>query len=752
MDKIPNFKEIEKKVRELWYKELKDLYRWNPYKKDKIYIIDTPPPFTSGEAHMGHSLGFTWMDFIARFKRLEGYNVYFPIGWDCHGLPTELKVEKKLKIPKEDREAFLKACKEWTLKHIESMRNTFLRIGCSFDLDREYRTMDDKYKALVQYTLIKMFEKGLIYREKHPVLWCPNCETAISVQEVGYIKRKGVMAYIKLPLKDEKYNILIATTRPEMLSACVSVFIAKEKYVVTKDNLIVSKKFAEENGLEIEKEIDYKELEKKKIIIPLINREVNIISDEGVEYNFGTGIVWVCTYGDETDLKWQKKYNLSVIQVIDEKGRIMNSIEEINGLKTEEARKKIIEILKEKGYLYKLEEIEHNVLAHTERSDCLSPIELIPQEQFFIKILDYKKELLDLQKEIKFYPEEMRQRLIDWINSLSWDWIISRNRIWGLAFPFIKVNGKIIPVDIEDLPFDPRTDKEKLEKYKKRYENVETFDEVLDVWIESSITPIVIIFYALTEKEFNVKDIPKYFEKAIEYLPTNIRQQGYEIIRTWLFDTLFRVFVLTGKLAWKEALINGMVLDEKGRKMSKSLGNYVDPNEVMDKYSPDALRYWALMASHGDDYRFTWKDIETGQSFIIKLWNIARYIYMNCKDIDLKYIPELKEEDKKFIDRLKEVIEISHKLTNEYRFQEYLKLWRKFVWEEFANEYMEKVKNRVKNKDMAAKYILLKTLRIIIQYLHPAFPYITEEIYRILFSEKEGKKSLMQTTFSEIKI
>jgi len=748
MDKRPDYKSIEEEIRDLWFNKRKDLFKFD-ISKDPKYIIDTPPPFTSGEAHMGHALGFTWMDFIARFKRLEGYNVYFPLGFDCHGLPTERKVESKLGIKREDKIRFLEACKEWTLKSIESMYNTFLRLGCSFDLYKVYRTMDKKYEALVQYTLIKMFNEGFIYRSKRPVMWCPKCKTAISMQEAGYIEREGILVYIKLKLEDK--FILIATTRPEMISSCVGVLISNKEYVETEDGLIVSKVFAEKSNLKIKRIVKPEELNGKEVEIPLINRKVKLYVDEDVDYNFGTGIVWVCTYGDFTDVKWKEKYNLPEIVCINDEGKIINSLEELNGLTVEEARKKVLDLLKD--YIYKVEKVKHNVLSHTERQDCLSALELIPNEQFFIRTLELKEKLVEWQKEIKFYPEEIRNRLISWIESMDQDWNISRAKlIWGLAFPFYKKNGKIYPVEIEDLPFDPRKDKDKVEKYRKKYGDVEFFeDEVLDVWIESSITPIAIIYYALTEGLEEVKDIKKYFEETINYLPVDLRQQGYEIIRTWLYDTLVRVKLLTGKLPWKEALINGMVLAEDGRKMSKSLGNVVDPNEVMDKYSPDALRYWALMSSHGDDYRFTWKDIETGQAFMIKLWNIARYIYLNCKEVKIRDKPkELEREDTEILRNLEEVVNNSFELAKEYRFQDYLKLWRKFVWEDFANNYLERVKERVKNKDIKALWTLKYVLRVTISFLHPAFPYITEKIYREIYKDEEKKESIIETKFKEI--
>ncbi|MFP3256674.1 MAG: class I tRNA ligase family protein [Candidatus Nanopusillus acidilobi] len=739
MDKRPDYKIIEKEILDLWNKN-KEIFRFN-INEDKRYIIDTPPPFTSGEAHMGHALEFIWIDFLARYKRLEGYNVFFPLGFDCHGLPTELKVINKLKISKENKEQFIKACIDWTNKMIESMYKTFERLGSSFDRDKVYKTIDRKYEAFVQYTLIKMLNDGLIERKRYPIMWCPKCQTAISMQEAGYLEKEGYLIYIKLPTNNGKY-ILIATTRPELINSCSLILIAKNKYVETENNLIVSKIYAEKNNLKIIREYDYKELENMEVTIPLINRKVKIISDNDVDYNFGTGIVWVCTYGDPHDIKWKEKYNLPEIISVSEDGRIISNINEINGLKVEEAREKIKEILKD--YIYKIEKIKHSILSHTERSDCLSPLEFIPKEQFFIKIKDLKEKILEWQKNINIIPESEVKRLIDWINNIDQDWNISRTKmIWGLAFPFYEKDGKIYPVNIEDLPIDPRIDKEKIKKYDGKFFE----DETVDVWIESSITPLIILYYALTEnKEFNPKELPELFNKIKEYLPVDLRQQGYEIIRTWLFDTIVRVNLLTNKNPWKYTLIHGMVLDEKGRKMSKSLGNAINPNEIMDKYSPDALRYWALLAAPGNDYRFSIKDIESGQAFIIKLWNIGRYIEMNIKEKPEKIL-ELKDEDREIIKSLEENIKKSKEYIDQFRYSEYVKLWRKFTWEDFANNYLEKIKERIKNNDKTAKYLLYTIYKIILIMLHPIFPYITEYIYQQLYREN---KLIIENKINEI--
>ncbi|BBL45702.1 isoleucine--tRNA ligase [Nanobdella aerobiophila] len=735
MDKRPDYKIIEKEIIDFWEKNNKE-FNFDINKENK-FIIDTPPPFTSGEAHIGHALEFIWIDFLARYKRLKGYNVLLPLGFDCHGLPTELKIINKLKISKENKKEFLEACTDWTNKNIDSMYKTFIRLGLSFDRNKVYKTTDREYQAFTQYTLIKLYKEGLLKRDKNPIMWCPKCQTAISMQEAGYINKEGELFYIRLPLNNGK-NILIATTRPELINSCVGILIAKDKYVEIEDNLIVSKNYAIKNNYNIIEEYNFDEIEKYNVKIPLINREVKIYSDQDVDYNYGTGIVWICTYGDPEDIKWKNRYNLDEIVSIDDKGNIISN-NELNGLKLKEAREKLKELLKD--YIIKIEKIKHNVLSHTERSDCLSELEFIPKEQFFIKMKDIKDKILNWQEKINFIPEYMRNKLIDWINNIDQDWNISRTKmLWGLPFPFYEKDNKIYAVDLEDLPIDPRIDKEKTKKYDGRFFE----DETVDVWIESSISPLVIILYSIINNDFDPKNLDNYFEKIKEYLPVNLRQQGYEIIRTWLFDTLLRVELLTNKIPWNNALIHGMVLDEKGRKMSKSLGNVVDPKEIMDKYSPDALRFWALLLSPGNDYKFSIKDIETGQAFAIKLWNIGRYLEMN--NIKENKKEELKEEDKYIINKFLLLIEEADRYVNNYRYDEYLKTVKKFVWEDFANDYLEKIKERIKNNDSTAKWVLYNIYKGILILVHPVMPYITEYIYQQLYS----KSPILEERFEKL--
>ncbi len=428
--------EIEPKWQKFWLDE--KIYKYELDEKRPSYAIDTPPPpFTSGTLHLGHVLSHTWIDIIARYKRMTGYNVLFPPqGFDNHGLPTELKVEKEFGISKDQPELFLKKCIEWTWQAIEAMRNQFIRIGYSADWDLEYHTMDDWYKAAVQKSLIEFYKKGLLYQAEHPVYWCPRCRTSLAKAEVGYVEEEGFLYYIKLPLADGSGYVPIATTRPELMPACVAVFVHPD-------------------------DERYKDVVGKKVKLPIFEREVPVLADEDVDPSFGTGAVYNCTYGDEQDVVWQKRYNLPVIIAINEDGTMNENAGPYAGLKTEEARKKIAEDLEKMGLLYKKEKIKHRVLRHTERSSCMAPIELLPKKQWFIKVKDFTDEIVKVAEGgINWYPSDMFLRLKDWAESMDWDWVISRQRVFGTPIPFwVCDNGEIILPNEEDLPVDPRFDK-----------------------------------------------------------------------------------------------------------------------------------------------------------------------------------------------------------------------------------------------------------------------------------------------------
>ncbi|ACS33184.1 valine--tRNA ligase [Thermococcus gammatolerans] len=706
--------EIEPKWQKFWLDE--KIYKYELDEKRPSYAIDTPPPFTSGTLHLGHVLSHTWIDIVARYKRMTGYNVLFPQGFDNHGLPTELKVEKEFGISKDEPEKFLQKCVEWTWQAIEAMRNQFIRIGYSADWDLEYHTMDDWYKAAVQKSLIEFYKKGLLYQAEHPVYWCPRCRTSLAKAEVGYVEEEGFLYYIKLPLADGSGYVPIATTRPELMPACVAVFVHPE-------------------------DERYKDVVGKKVKLPIFEREVPVLADEDVDPSFGTGAVYNCTYGDEQDVVWQKRYNLPVIIAINEDGTMNENAGPYKGLKTEEARKKIAEDLEKMGLLYKKEKIRHRVLRHTERSSCMAPIELLPKKQWFIKVKDFTDEIVKVAKEINWYPEDMFLRLKDWAESMDWDWVISRQRVFGTPIPFwVCDNGEVILPDEKDLPVDPRFDKPP----RKCSDGSEPkpVTDVLDCWVDSSITPLIITRWHEAIKGDG--EAKRWFEHNF---PTALRPQGTDIIRTWAFYTIFRTYMLTGQKPWKDILINGMVAGPDGRKMSKSYGNVVAPDEVIPKYGADALRLWTALAPPGEDHPFKWETVDYNFRFLQKVWNIYRFAERHLEDFDPAKAPEeLEPLDRWILSRLHRLIKFATEEMERYRFNLLTRELITFVWHEVADDYIEMIKYRLYGDDeeskLKAKAALYELLYNVMLLLAPFVPHITEELYQNLFRERIGAKSV----------
>ncbi|WP_297420820.1 valine--tRNA ligase [Thermococcus sp.] len=706
--------EIEPKWQKFWLDER--IYKYELDEKRPSYAIDTPPPFTSGTLHLGHVLSHTWIDIIARYKRMTGYNVLFPQGFDNHGLPTELKVEKEFGISKDQPEKFLQKCVEWTWQAIEAMRNQFIRIGYSADWDLEYHTMDDWYKAAVQKSLLEFYKKGMLYRDEHPVYWCPHCRTSLAKAEVGYVEEEGFLYYIKLPLADGSGHVPIATTRPELMPACVAVFVHPE-------------------------DERYKDVVGKKVKLPIFGREVPVIADTDVDPTFGTGAVYNCTYGDEQDVVWQKRYSLPVIIAINEDGTMNERAGPYAGLKTEEARKRIAKDLEEHGLLYKRERIKHRVLRHTERSSCMAPIELLPKKQWFIKVKDFTDEIVKVAERINWYPSDMFLRLKDWAESMDWDWVISRQRVFGTPIPFwVCKNGEVILPNEEDLPVDPRFDRPP--RKCSDGSDPEPVTDVLDCWVDSSMSALMISHWYDAIR--GNKGGKRWFEHNF---PTALRPQGTDIIRTWAFYTIFRTWVLTGERPWDDALINGMVAGPDGRKMSKSYGNVVAPDEVIPKYGADALRLWTALAPPGEDHPFKWETVDYNYRFLQKVWNIYRFAERHLKDFDPVNAPaELEPLDRWILSRLHRLIKFTTEEMERYRFNLLTRELINFVWHEVADDYLEMIKYRLYGDDeeskLRAKVALYELLYNAMLLLAPLTPHITEELYQNLFRERIGVKSV----------
>jgi len=710
MEKSYNPKEVEPRITKFW--EDNKLFKFDRDSNKPSFCIDTPPPFTSGVPHMGHALWWTWNDVVSRYKRMRGFNVLLPQGWDCHGLPTELQVEKNFKVKRSDKQKFLEACKMWTDDMIKKMKTKMIEMGYSSDWDFEYSTDSKNYIAFVQKTLLNLFNRKLLKRVEHPVMWCTKCGTTLAKAEVGYREKEGILYDIKVPV--EKDYLIISTTRPEFMPACVAIFVHPN-------------------------DTRYQKYAYKKATLPMFNREVPILSNEGVDMNFGTGVVYLCTYGDESDIKWQMKFKLPAINIITEEGKLNENAGFLKGLTIKEARSKIIEELGRLGLVVKENKFKHNVLCHTERGDCETPIEFLTKRQWAIEAIKSSKDILELSNEIEWHPDYMQKRLKNWVDSMDWDWIISRQRVYGTPIPFWYCGkcDKVFAPKPEELPVNPSID-----EYKEKCEcggRIIGETDICDGWIDSSITPLIISGYW--------KDDMKLYKKLY---PNDLRQQGHDIIRTWAYYTMLRCYLETGMKPWKKVLMNGMILGPDGREMHKSIGNVVMLDEVLSKQGADTIRAGlVMMGAFGNDVPFAWKDMNFTFKFLTKLWNIFRF--------SSEHLVKTKNKKLTLIDfwiltKLQKVIEKVTKSFENFEFTEAFETMHTFIWHDVADNYLEMIKYRLfedkaKESVITTLYDLLLTST---KLLAPITPFIAEELWQNFFRKYEKEISVHISIWPEM--
>jgi valyl-tRNA synthetase len=692
-----------------------DLYKFIGDGNRPSYIIDTPPPYPTGSIHMGHVLNWLYMDIIARYKRMNGYDVLFPQGWDCHGLPTEVKVEETHHIKKSDvtREEFRRMCIDLTRGNIKMMKTQMQSLGFSQDWSREFVTMTPEYKRKTQLSFLEMYDKGLIYQAVHPVNWCPRCETAIAFAEVEYHENKTYLNYLEFPAADGEGKVSIATTRPELLSACVAVTVHPD-------------------------DERYQDLAGKYLEVPLYNRKVRVITDEDVDPEFGTGAVMICTFGDKTDVSWVNRYQLDIIEAITEKGTMKEIAGEYAGCTIEECKDKIIADLKTGGLLQKQEKVGQNVGLCWR---CKTPIEILVKKQWFVAVNQLTGMIKDTANEMIWKPEHMKTRLLNWTDSMDWDWCISRQRIFATPIPvwYCQECGEIQLPDPVDLPVDPTNDQPK-DKCTCGCTEFTGEMDVLDTWMDSSITPMIIAGWP--EADYS------------SLYPSDLRQQGHDIIRTWAFYTILRCKVLTGMPPFGEVVVNGMVFGDDGHKMSKSRGNVIAPEEVIGKYGADALRLWAANSVPGSDVPFVWKDVTHGYKFLRKFWNAFRFINIHISDYHMsrsenEILEDLNPLDMWMLSKLNSLVEIVTRAMESYNFAEARVKIQSFIWHDFCDEYIEAVKYRLYNNSDSSsqetvKYTLQKVISISLKLLSPLTPHFTEAVYQYL---DEGDISIHRTSW-----
>jgi valyl-tRNA synthetase len=697
-----NTKEIEEKWRAYWEKN--KIYSFDPKSKKKIYSIDTPPPTVSGEMHIGHACSYSQQDFIARYKRMAGFNVFYPFGTDDNGLPTERLVEKKkgVKAKEMQRSAFIELCMSFLKEELPKFRQDWKNIGISCNFDVLYSTIDAHSRSVSQWSFLDLYKKGKLYRKDAPAMWCPECRTGVSQVEVQDKEIESNFNDIIFMLGKEK--LTIATTRPELLPACVAIFYNPS-----------DKRYQKYKG--------------KMAKVPLFNFEVPIMEDERADPEKGTGLVMCCTFGDQTDMEWQKAHNLPIKIAITEDGKMTDIAEKYKGLIIKAARKEIIKDLKESGLLNSQKPIKHFVNVH-ER--CGTEIEFVKSKQWFVRYLDIKEDLLKWGNELKWHPDYMKHRYENWVKGLQWDWLISNQRYFGVPFPvwYCKKCGEPILAEESQLPVDPEKDKPKSVCKSCKFKEFVPEMDVLNTWFTSSMTPQIAT--SLMGKEMQKK-----------LFPMDLRPQAHDIITFWLFNTMVKSRLHFNKNPWKNTIISGFVT-LGGQKMSKSKGNIIRPQEVMDKYGADAIRYWASSSKLGEDIDYQEKDVVTGKKFATKILNATNFVFMNLKY--QKSVPKLHETDRLFLSELNKIIENATRSFDEYNYSRAKLESDSFFWKVLCDNYLEIVKNRVYNgseeEKASAYYTLYHSLLTILKLMAPFTPYITEEIYQTHFVKNEKAKSV----------
>lgn len=718
-DELPktyNPEEVENKWKKIWAEE--KTYEFN-YDEDRpLYIVDTPPPYVSADhLHAGHIMSYSQAEFIIRFKRMKGYNVFYPMGFDDNGLPTERFVEKKHNIDKAkiSKSEFVKICLQETEKGSQVYKKLWNDLGISVDWSKIYSTISPVAVKVSQWSLIDLWKKKALYRKESPVLWCPFCQTALAQADLEDKEIDSKMNYIKFEDPEGK-DLIIATTRPELIPACVAL------YVNPKDNR-------------------FKDLIGKKAVVPLFNYKIPIKGSDKVDIELGTGLMMVCTWGDQEDLDKWRADDLDTRALVKEDGTLGELGGKYQGLKLLEAREQITNDLKEEGYLVKQEELTHAVNVH-ER--CGTPTEFILSDQWFIKIVGMKDIWLKRGKELNWYPDYKFKDYELWVESIKWDWCISRQRYYGVPFPIwycAKCEEPVFARE-EDLPVNPFEDKPPIEKCPK-CGGTEFIPEqdVMDTWATSSCTP------------FLLRELVD--EKAKEKLfPVTLRPNAFEIIRTWDFYSIVKSHYNFDTVPFKDVMISGHGLDENGKKISKRWGNYVPPDKLLKEYGADAIRYWATGAMLGQSLRFNIQEIKKGKKTTIKLWNVARFLGMNMKDFELKTGKiAFEHADVWIMQELNKVIKKSTDAFEQYSFAKARNEIDIFFWSKFTDYYIEFVKYRLFGEEgeskKAAQQTLLLVFYSILKMFAPLLPFIAEEIRHRFFRKMENVKSIHLSSWPE---
>ncbi|MBR5504954.1 MAG: valine--tRNA ligase [Clostridia bacterium] len=705
--KTYNPSEVEDRIYSQWVD--KGYFHAEIDKNKKPFTIVIPPPNVTGQLHMGHALDETLQDILIRYKRMQGYSTLWVPGTDHAGIATQIKVEEELRVNEGltrydlGREKFLKRVWQWKEKYGSRIINQLKKIGSSCDWDRERFTMDEGCSKAVKEVFVNLYNKGLIYQGSRIINWCPHCITALSDAEVDHAEQPGNFWHIKYNVKDSDEYVVIATTRPETLFGDTAVAVNPE-------------------------DERYASLVGKTLILPLVGREIPVIADEYVDKEFGTGCVKITPAHDPNDFEVGLRHNLEQIKVMNDDATMNAYAGKYEGMDRYECRKQMIEDLREMGLLLKIEDHSHNV---GQCYRCGTTVEPIISKQWFVKMEPLAKPAIDAVKndETQFIPEHFEKIYFHWLENIR-DWCISRQLWWGHRIPAFycddcnemivtKEDGAICPKCGKPMRQDPDT---------------------LDTWFSSALWP------------FSTLGWPDKTEEMEYFYPTSVLVTGYDIIPFWVMRMMFSGLEHTGQVPFDKVFIHGLVRDSQGRKMSKSLGNGIDPLEIVSEYGADALRFTlATGNSPGNDMRFHLERVEASRNFANKIWNASRFLMMNLSidEIKLPDASELKLEDKWILSAYNNLVrEVTENLNNFELGIAVSKLYD-FIWDNYCDWYIELVKPRLYEKDGADKtaqsvlsYVLIGSLKL----LHPFMPFITEEIFSGL---PTGEESIMISKWPE---
>jgi len=721
--------EAEPRLQKFW--QAAGIYHFSPNAEAPVYSIDTPPPTVSGHLHLGHIYSYTHADLFARFRRMKGDNVFYPMGYDDNGLPTERLVERSLGVTARQigRRAFIEKCLQVSEQAGREYQALWQRLGLSIDWRYTYRTIDDRSRRISQWSFLELYRKGLVYRQKAPSIWCPECHTAIAQAEVEDRERSSEFVTLKFTLENGE-TLPIATTRPELLPACVAVFLHPG-----------DRRFPGLVG--------------QKASVPLFAGQVPILEDPAADPEKGTGAVMCCTFGDATDKEWWHTHTLPLIEAIDREGRLTASAGRFAGLPVVKARQAIVAALEQGGLVLQRQPTNQTVRVH-ER--CDTPIEFIMSQQWFVRLLDFKEALLAAGDQVRWHPEHMQARYRSWVENLAWDWCISRQRYYGVPFPlwYCRDCGEVMLADEGDLPVDP------LESQPSRPcpcgSNLFSPEEdVFDTWATSSLSPQIVGGY---------KNYPTDIQDGLygRVFPFSLRPQGHEIIRTWAFYTIAKSILHFAELPWKEVALSGWGIAGEGMgKISKSRGSgALPPLGMMKRYSADAVRYWAASTGLGKDALISEEKIQMGAKLITKLWNVARFSqpflagnwlhaspeYLSADPTGSPLSPSSPAQqlpftpaDRWILSRVQRLIRRVTQLMENYDYAAAKSDLESFFWREFTDNYLEMCKQRLYDERHpqreATRYTLHHVLLNLIQMFAPFLPHVTEEIYLGLYAHHE---------------